>query len=338
MTEIKTVARPPREWEAQTIALMAAIAGAALLAILLLVTDLAVRSYLLDEGANGVSSLVVWVVHNGEALSLLFLLVGFAYLAGFSFWRRRTRAMLDSVGDTDPHGIWHWTVGGFYIGLAASIAIRFGLRQSGETYAPETMLIWDATQIAAKLIGLTFLLIAVWQIRFQVRSRVARAGIALRIADLPPRRSAVPLAALSVPATPARGDLPPADDQWWQQVAALATGMRAPIALLETTEGVAHRWLLVPENGDLDAVRSAVAGGAVVTAFPEPPDASSTKDFTPRAADSYHGLLEDSETGALWHQLVRPNRVGAFLARAGRARRWALYPADGSAALTAVVP
>ncbi|MEU4238747.1 hypothetical protein [Actinoplanes sp. NPDC026619] len=41
--------RPPQVWETQTLALMAAVAFAAQLAILLMVSELAVRSYLLDE-------------------------------------------------------------------------------------------------------------------------------------------------------------------------------------------------------------------------------------------------------------------------------------------------
>ena len=75
-----------------------------------------------------------------------------------------------------------------------------------------------------------------------------------------------------------------------------------------------------------------------MAAFPEPPDASETKGFKPLPADEYHGFLEDAESGAVWYQSVKPNRVGAFLARAHRARRWALYPADSPEALTAAVP
>ncbi|MFD0518688.1 hypothetical protein [Paractinoplanes durhamensis] len=100
--------------------------------------------------------------------------------------------------------------------------------------------------------------------------------------------------------------------------------------MLETTDAVARRWV----SGDLTTIRAALPPGAVVTVFPQPPAA----DFTPpRAADEYHGFLEDDASGALWYQSVRPNRVEAFMARARRARRWALYPADAPDALTAVV-
>ncbi|MFI5895918.1 hypothetical protein ACIA5D_38050 [Actinoplanes sp. NPDC051513] len=345
------VARPPHEWELQTLALMVAAGFAALLGILLLAGDLAVRSYLLTDGVDGLSSLVVWILDNSEAISALFLLLGFAYLAGYILWRRRTLAMLDSVGASDADVVWHWTVAAWYFALAVSFVLRVGRNSSAPdpaayTSAPDSALdtatswlAWDAAQIGARLIGLTFLLIAVWLIRDQVRERVAAAGVVFRVEDVAPRRSAVPLPAAARPAPPAPqpADLPPADEAFWGRVAALATGQRAEIALLETTDGLARRWLVVPENGDLGAVRSAVAPGAVVTAFPEPPAAIATKDFTPLPAGEYHGFLEDADSGALWYQSVKPNRVGAFLSRARRARRWALYAADSPDAPTAVV-
>jgi hypothetical protein len=335
------MARPPREWELQTLALIAAIGCAALLGMLLLVSDLAIRSYLLTDGMNGLSSLVLSIIDNRAVISGLFLLLGFGYLLGFVFWRRHTTAMLASVGDSDQHAVWHWTVTTFYFALTASFLIRYA-----NTSDPSgndglvAWLAWDAAQTAVRLIGLTFLLIAVWQIREQVRERVARAGIALRIQDIAPRRSAMPLppAARTVPPAPTPGALPPADDDYWRRVAALATGQRTEIALLETTDGLARRWLLVPESGEVTKVRSGVAPGTVLTAYPQPPAATETKSFTPIAADEYHGFLEDSASGAVWYQSVKPNRVGAFLARARRARRWALYPANSPHALTAVVP
>nr|WP_296068409.1 hypothetical protein [uncultured Actinoplanes sp.] len=85
-------------------------------------------------------------------------------------------------------------------------------------------------------------------------------------------------------------------------------------------------------------MRAAIAAGAAVTAYPEPPSATETKGFTPRPADAYHGFPQDADSGALRYQSIRPNRIGAFLAQARRARRWALYPADSSDALIAVAP
>ncbi|MCU7729058.1 hypothetical protein ODJ79_35545 [Actinoplanes sp. KI2] len=348
------VAKPPHEWEIQTFALMVAAGCAAGLGILLLVSDLAVRAYLLTGGADGVSALVAWILDNGDAISALYLMLGFGYLIGFFIWRRRTRALLDSVGEANSPALWHWTVGAWYLGLFTSFMIRannpagtpaqtpltFGHDTSSQAEQFASWLAWDAAQIGARLIGLTFLLIAVWQIRTQVRERVAASGVIFRIRDIAPRPSAVPLpaAARPVPVGAQPSGLPMADEDFWGRVAALATGRRAEVAMLETTDGLARRWLVVPESGDLGVVRSTVAPGAVVTAFPESPDAGETKGFSPRPAEEYHGFLEDTESGAVWYQSVKPNRVGAFLARARRARRWALYPADSPEALTAVVP
>ncbi|WP_030436847.1 hypothetical protein [Actinoplanes subtropicus] len=344
MEEINSVvappgARPPREWELQTFALMVAAGVAALLGMLLLASDVAVRSYLANDGVDGLSPLVGWVLDNGDVISALYLVLGFGYVFGFIYWRRRTVAMLTTVGDSDPHVVWHWSVTGWYGALMLSTWLLFTRTvDSSHLYDRDDLmnwLGWDIARLAIRLVGLTCLLIAVWQIREQVRERVATSGVILRFRDMPPRPSAIPLPPA---ARPAPVEAPAADDDFWGNVAALATGRRAEIAVLETTDGLARRWLLVPESGDLGAVRSAVAPGAVVSAFPEPPDASETKDFTPRPADEYHGFLEDADSGAVWYQSVKPNRVGAFLARARRARRWALYPADSPEALTAVLP
>ena len=333
-------ARPPREWEMQTLVLMAAVAFCALLGMLLLVSDLAIRSYVLSGGVNGLSPLVRWIVDNWDSISGLFLLLGLGYLVGFAWWRRRTRDMLHSVGDQAGRPVEHWTVMAWYLALAVSFMIRvFDDPTGGKESDLAIWLLWDAAQNSVRVIGLAFLLIAVWQIREQVHAQVARSGVMLRIQDMAPRRSAIPLspAARPTPPAPPSGDLSPADDDFWRRVAGLATGLRTDVALLETTDSVARRWLLVPASGDLSAVRSALSAGAVLTAFPQPPAATETKGFTPLAADEYHGFLEDDESGALWYQSVKPNRVGAFLARARRARRWALYPANSPDALSAVV-
>jgi len=362
--EIKTavpppVARPPHEWELQTLALMVAAGCAALLGMLLLVNDLAVRSYLLTDGVNELSPLVGWILDNGEVISGLYLVLGLAYVAGYVLWRRRTVAMMDSIGESDRHVVWHWSVGAWYVALAASFMVRFANDPAGPGSAGTpgatsvsssvadvrvddlaTWLAWDAVQIGVRLIGLTFLLIAVWQIRHQVRERVAASGVMFRIRDMASRRSAMPLppAARPLPPVPQPAGLPAADEDFWRRVAALATGQRADIAVLETIDVLAHRWLLVPDSGDVSAVRAAIAPGAVVTAFPDPPAATETKGFTPRPADAYHGFLQDADSGALRYQSIKPNRLGAFLAQARRARRWALYPADGPGALIAVAP
>jgi len=335
------VARPPREWELQTAGLMLAVAVAAVLCMLFVATDLAIRSYVRNNGMDGMSSLVAWVVQNYDVLGGLLTLLGIGYIVGFIWWRRHTTAMLDTVGVSDRESVWHWTVGGWYFALAGSFMIRFANSPTvTEDDDLPTWLAWDAAGTGARLVGLSFLLIAVWQIRDQVRAKVAESGVILRVSDLAPRRSAVPLpaAARPMPPGPQPAELPFADEDFWRRVSALATGQRTEIALLETTDGLARRWLLVPSSGHLAQIRSAVAPGAVVTAFPEPPAATETKAFTPRPADGYHGFLEDSDSGALWYQSIRPNRVGAFLSQARRARRWALYPTAAPDAFSAVVP
>lgn len=333
------VARPTREWELQTAGLMVAVAVAAVLCILFVVTDLAIRSYVLSGGVDEMTSLVAWVVQNYDVLSGLLLLLGFAYLVGFVWWRRHTTAMLDSVGVSDREPVWHWTIGGWYFALATSFMIRFANNPTvTEDDDLPSRLVWDAAGTGARLVGLSFLLIAVWQIRDQMRAKVAESGVILRVRDMAPRPSAVPLPAAALPAPPRQAaELPTADDDFWRRVSTLTTGHRTEIAVLETTDGLAHRWLLVPASGHLADVRSAMAAGAVVTVFPEPPAATETKAFKPHPADAYHGFLEDSESGALLYQSIRPNRVGAFLSQARRARRWALYPTTAPEAFSAVV-
>jgi hypothetical protein len=154
----------------------------------------------------------------------------------------------------------------------------------------------------------------------------------LRSATLAP-----PLRLTGAAATSASDDLPRADDEFWQQVERLATEAGADLALLETTDSVVRRWALVPGTGDLTAVRAALPAGAIITVFTEPPAAADGTDFTPAPADDYFGFLEDRETGALWFQAVTAKRVPAFLARTRSARRWALYPVNSPAALTAAV-
>jgi hypothetical protein len=335
-TGIPPMARPPREWELQTAGLMVAVVVAAVLCMLFLVTDLALRSYLLNNGADGMSPLVTWVGGNYEVLSGLLSLLGFAYIIGFIFWRRRTKAMLQSVGVPGTEPVWHWTVAAWYFALGASFMIRLANNPAvaDEDDLPP-WLVWDAAATGARLVGLGALLIAVWQIRVQVRATIAEAGVILRINDIAPRRSAVPLLAAARPAPAVLAPDNAADDDFWRRVSSLATGRRTEIALLETTDGYARRWFLVPASGQLDKIRSLLTPGAVVTAFPEPPAATETKGFSPRPADEYHGFLDDGD--GLRYQSVRPSRVGAFLAQARRARRWALYPATAPEALSAVV-
>jgi hypothetical protein len=83
-------------------------------------------------------------------------------------------------------------------------------------------------------------------------------------------------------------------------------------------------------------VRAELAPGADITVFTEPPAATGTQHYAPVPAEFYQGFLED-DAGTLICQSVTARRVPAFLARAGSARRWALYPLPSPTALTATV-
>jgi len=171
----------------------------------------------------------------------------------------------------------------------------------------------------------------VWQIREEVHRRVTEAGIHLRFDE--PRPPSMPVRTLLPAAT---GEAPVADEEFWGRVARTATGLREDLALLEKTGPLAYRWLLVPADGDLAALRAELAPGAEITVFTEPPAAAETKHYTPLPAESYQGFLE-ADAGTLSCQSVSPQRVSAFLARARAARRWALYPMPNPTALRATV-
>jgi hypothetical protein len=332
------VARPPRDWEVQTVAVLGAVAAAALLGMVLFVSDLVLRSYVTSNGASGLSPMVRGVVNHADAIDLLFLLLVFAYIGGFFVWRHHTQRMLQMLGDATGTATQHWTVMAWNLAVGAAFLIRLNAPSSGDDLA--TSLGIDAVQMGVRLIGIALLLFGVWQIRAQVRQAVADLGIVMRIGDIA-RPSAMPnrpLAPVARDAAPAVDGLPAADDEFWGEVRRTATGQRADLALLESTGTLVHRWMVIPENGDVTAVRAALAPGAVVTVFIEPPAATETKNFAPSPADEYHGFLEDAESGALWYQRVVPKRVPAFLARARSARRWSLYPVGDPNALTAVAP
>ena len=76
-------ARPPRSWELRTVAVMLVIAATAVLGMLLLATQLAVRAALAGDGASRVSPLVAWIIRNSDAFDFCYLLLGLAYIAAF---------------------------------------------------------------------------------------------------------------------------------------------------------------------------------------------------------------------------------------------------------------
>jgi hypothetical protein len=338
------IPRPPRHWELLTVALIVAVAAVTVFGMILLATDLGVRHYLATDGASGMSPLVRMVAEHGSDADTVYLLLVFAYIGGFLLWRHRTREVLRGFGDSTGAAVQHWAV----LAWNLAIGVAFVLRLSGPSAGADpsrdeiaSALGLQAFQMAVRIVGLGLLLIGVWQIREQVRRTVAASGVAPRPADLGLRPSAVPgrpLAPIRRAAVPDADARPAADDEFWERVRRTAAGVGTGLALLETTGALVHRWALVPESGDVDAVRAGLAPGAVVTVFPEPPADTETAGFTPAPAQEYYGFLEDADGGALWFQLVTPKRVPAFLARARSARRWGLYHSGDPAALTAVVP
>jgi hypothetical protein len=130
-------------------------------------------------------------------------------------------------------------------------------------------------------------------------------------------------------ALPDTTELAPADDAFWS--AAACAGGNA--ALLETLPTLARRWVELPADGDVTALRASIPAGATLTLWPAPASASK-----PPAAPEYYGLLQATADGPTRFQLVLPSRVAAFAAETRTARRAALYlPAD-PAARTALQP
>lgn len=98
--EQERVSRTPRGWELQTISVFSAVAAAAVLGMVLLVSDLALWAYLASDGAAGLSPMVRTVFTHAETFDLLYLLLVFGYIGGFTWWQFSTRQMLRRVGDT----------------------------------------------------------------------------------------------------------------------------------------------------------------------------------------------------------------------------------------------
>jgi hypothetical protein len=155
--------RPPRAWETQTLILLASVAAAAVLAMILLASDLVVRSYLLTNGESGMSPLVSTVVDNADGISLLSLLLVFAYLGGFIWWQRRTRALLRTVGDADGTAARHWMVHAWNLAIFTALAVRLGNPSTAPNSTDELAsgLGWDAVNMGVRLTGLVFLLLGV---------------------------------------------------------------------------------------------------------------------------------------------------------------------------------
>jgi hypothetical protein len=326
-------ARPPRSWELQTITLLAAISAATLLAIVLFGTDLAVLASVRSSGASGMSPFVSWIVRHFGTINSLNLLVVLAYVTALELWRRHTRRMLARIGDDSGSAVRHWTLLAFNLAIGAS----FLLRLNGPAFyeGVNSRITFEALQMGIRALGLSLLILGVWQVRIQVRAAVAEAGILLRRTGVP-KYSAAPAAPLTSSDAP-HEDVRAADDEYWTEVSELAASTGADLALLEAAGPLAHRWHVIPKSGDVDAIRGEIPPGAVLTVFPIPPTAEDATGFTPPPADRYHSFLE-TQAGDLQYQSVSDKRVPAFLARTQIASRWALYPTETPDALRARMP
>ncbi|SNY12356.1 hypothetical protein [Paractinoplanes atraurantiacus] len=336
------MARPPRAWEIHTNATLSAILATALASLAFVVANLQLRSWVLAGADGEVSGLAATMLDNLDAFDFLAMVLVVAYIGTYLWWRKKTLEIIRRIG-AEAGLLRHWSVNAWGMCLILSIVVSLlsgDALEPGNLDALATTLGRDAAVQAIRVLGLAFLLYGVWQLRLTIRRAVADAGVAFRVGDLgssvskPVPAQPLPPAARAEPPT----GLPPADDAFWDGVRRLAAEAGADLALLETTEGVARRWSLIPTTGDVAALRAAVPAGAVITVYPQPPTEAETEGFTPPEADEYYGFLEDAASGSLWYQSVRPNRIPAFLARTRSARRWALYPAQSPEALTAVVP
>ena len=347
MTTTPFTARPPRSWEVQTVAVLITIGATALITMILLVTDLGLRNYRQSGSTGAVSPLVAAAGRDPSLLNFLNLIMVCCYLGTYFWWRHRTREMLHRVGAPSGTARTHWAIAAWGLCLGLSFVVRVAANAAGAVDDLDGVaagLGWDALALTFRLVAVSLLLIGVWEIRATVRRLVAESGVALRTSNL--GRTAPTTAVPLVPLTRTEidtGALPPADDAFWTRVGEQAVAAGADLAVLESTDAVVHRWLLIPATGETDPVRDAVPPGAVVTVFAEPPAATKVEPqavtvTTAPDADEFYGFLEDADSGALWFQSVRPNRVPAFLARARTARRWALYPADSAAASSALMP
>ncbi|WP_030442593.1 hypothetical protein [Actinoplanes subtropicus] len=93
-------------------------------------------------------------------------------------------------------------------------------------------------------------------------------------------------------ASPETTGLPSADDSFWSTVA-VAARTSPGAALLETTPILDRRWLDLPADGNVTAVRAGVPAGATVTLW----TAASAADGKQPAAPEYYGLLQATPDG-----------------------------------------
>jgi len=287
-----STSHPPRPWEALTSALL--ILGS-VVAVLHVVAAVA----LIASGAS-------WGEADGLAVVALLLVE-----TGWLIWTKR---ILRSFGD-DGSGLGrHWTFQLAWALLVVDILI------SGMGGAALISSILWAAALAAGLLGLVKVReIVRGVIGGQIEPYTEDPGLLPPIAPDPTVRYEAPRDTTGLAA---------ADDVFW---AAVSQATRTPgAALLETTASSSRRWLALPVDGDITAVRSSVPLGATVTLWPAPLSLRGK----PPAAPEYYGLLQTTAEAPIRFQLVLPSRVPAFIAEARTAHLAGLYLPTDQAACT----
>ena len=263
--------------------------------------------------------------------------VSLVFFAGAGVWIWQTRQFLRSLHDDARWMRYHWTA----IAATVLILLDYGVVVPLVDAAPDAgrVLLADVLSTGSFVFGLIGLRLT----RDRVRG-IARGEIAPHSDDprwMPP---IVPAATtVRYDTLPAADTLSPADDSFWATAQRLARDAGADIAVLETTETLSRRWLLVPAGGDTAQLRDTAQPGAVLTLFPTAPGTAgalgaSGRKAKPAPASEYYGLIQAAPHAPIRFQLVLPSRVPDFLAEAGTAHRAGLYRPNDPAAQTAAVP
>ncbi|BBH64146.1 hypothetical protein ACTI_08310 [Actinoplanes sp. OR16] len=174
-------ASPPNTWEWGTRALMLALGATCGLAVLFLVSDLAVW-YHLRSGDEAVSPALIWIIDHVGSLSALGLFLIVAYLVGFLVWRHRTKEVLRGYVDEPDRVLSHWAVPVWNAAVGMSFLIGLYMDTSAADIDAMVRTVQiEALQNGLRLAGLTVLLIGVWEIRDRVRVGFRDSGKMRRI-------------------------------------------------------------------------------------------------------------------------------------------------------------
>jgi hypothetical protein len=290
----------PRHWEALTSALL--VLGSVAAALYLIAAVVVVTS-----GKP-------W--SEAERVALLTLVFAQTLLEnGWLIWTRR---LVRSFGD-DGSGLTRHGAFRLAFPLIVVAFVVYALDRNVLVFS----VLWVAS-LAASLLGVV-------KMRAVVRGLIS--GKNMPYAEDPELRAPIlPGPTMRFDAPPETAGLAPADDDFWSAVSAARASGGA--ALLETTPTQTRRWLDLPADGDLTAVRASVPAGATLTLWPAPLAVAGK----PPAALEYYGLLQATAGGPIRFQLVLPSRVAAFTAGAHTVHRAGLYLPTDLTARTALHP